>query len=91
MAAPRSFLLFCSLDLLSMFAITAVGTGAALLADALQRIAIATQTVAARFVVVDARHENAVGFYEHHGFKRIPGTLRLVQKLSDVAKSLNDR
>lgn len=64
------------------------GRGGALLADALQRIVIATQTVAARFVVVDALHEKAAGFYEHHGFRRLPGTLRLVQKLSDIAKSL---
>lgn len=66
------------------------GRGGVLLADALQRIVIATQTVDARFVVVDALHEKAAGFYEHHGFRRLPGTLRLVQKLSDIAKSLSD-
>jgi hypothetical protein len=58
--------------------------------DALARTVIASQTVAARFVVADALPERAAGFYQHHGFKRIPGTLRLVQKVSDTAKSLED-
>ena len=65
------------------------GSGGAHLADALQRIVVATQTVAARFVVVDALHEKAAGFYQHHGFRRVPGTFRLVQKVSDIAKSLD--
>jgi GNAT superfamily N-acetyltransferase len=64
------------------------GLGGVLLADALERIVVATQTVAARIVVVDALHERAAAFYEHHGFKRVPGTLRLVQKVSDVAAAL---
>jgi GNAT superfamily N-acetyltransferase len=64
------------------------GLGGALLADALQRIVVATQTVAARFVVVDAIDDAAHRFYEHHGFRAIPGTLRLVQKISDVAAAL---
>lgn len=64
------------------------GAGGALLADALGRIVVATKTVAARFVVVDALHEGAAGFYEHHGFRRIPGTLRLVQKVSDIAAAI---
>lgn len=49
---------------------------------------VATDTVAARFVVVDALHERAAGFYAHHGFRRIPGVLRLIQKVSDIAASL---
>jgi GNAT superfamily N-acetyltransferase len=64
------------------------GLGGVLLADALERIVVATQTVAARIVVVDALHERAATFYENYGFKRIPGTLRLVQKVSDVAAAL---
>ena len=67
------------------------GAGGALLVDALERIVIATQTVAARFVVVDALHEHAATFYEHHGFRRIPGTLRLVQKVSDIAAAIELR
>jgi GNAT superfamily N-acetyltransferase len=64
------------------------GLGGALLAEALERVLAATQTVAARFVVVDAIDERAAGFYEHHGFRRIPDTLRLLQKLSDIAAAL---
>lgn len=64
------------------------GLGGALLADALDRIVVATRTVAARFVVVDAIDEGAHGFYRHHGFREIPGTLRLVQKITDIAAAL---
>jgi GNAT superfamily N-acetyltransferase len=64
------------------------GQGCVLLADALTRVVVATQTVAARFVVVDAIDDAAAAFYEHHGFRRVPETSRLVQKLSDVAAAL---
>lgn len=64
------------------------GRGGALLADAMARIVVATDIVAARFVVVDALHEKAAGFYQHYGFRRIPDSLRLVQKVSDVAAAL---
>lgn len=64
------------------------GVGGAVLADALTRVVEATNIVAARFVVVDALHERAATFYEHHGFTRIPDTLRLVQKISDIAAAL---
>jgi predicted N-acetyltransferase YhbS len=56
----------------------AQGLGGALLAEALERVLAATETVAARFVVVDAIDEQAAGFYEHHGFRRIPETQRLL-------------
>lgn len=62
--------------------------GGVLLADAMERVVGATAVVAARFVVVDALHDRAAAFYEHHGFRRIPGTGRLVRKVSDVARSL---
>jgi GNAT superfamily N-acetyltransferase len=65
------------------------GLGGALLAEALGRVVAATETVAARFVVVDAIDQHAAGFYEHHGFRRIPGTLRLLQKISDVAAAIS--
>jgi GNAT superfamily N-acetyltransferase len=64
------------------------GIGGAVLADALGRAVEATSIVAARFLVVDALHERAAGFYEHHGFTRIPDTLRLIQKISDIAAAL---
>lgn len=65
------------------------GHGGTLLADALYRIVAATHTVAARFVLVDAIDEVAHGFYRHYGFRAIPGSLRLVQKISDVAAALD--
>lgn len=64
------------------------GIGGAVLADALGRVVEATSIVAARFVVVDALHERAATFYEHHGFTRIPDTLRLIQKISDIAAAI---
>lgn len=64
------------------------GLGGALLADAMERVVAATALVTVRFVVVDALHETAATFYEHYGFRRIPGTLRLVQKVSDVVAAL---
>jgi hypothetical protein len=48
----------------------------------------AIRQVAARFIVVDALHDQAACFYEHHGFLRIPTTLRLVQKVADIEKAL---
>ena len=65
------------------------GLGGALLADALRRIVDATTVVAARYVVVDALHEGAAAFYEKHGFVRVPGMLRLVRKVADVAADLD--
>jgi GNAT superfamily N-acetyltransferase len=64
------------------------GLGGVLLVDALTRVVVATRTVAARFVAVDALSEPAIGFYEHYGFRRIPGTRRLVQKVSAIAASI---
>jgi GNAT superfamily N-acetyltransferase len=45
-----------------------IGLGSALLADALTRVFQAD--VAAYAMVVDAKHEDAVPFYEKHGFKQ---------------------
>ncbi len=64
------------------------GLGGALLAEALERVLAATEIVAARFVVVDAIDEQAAHFYEHHGFRQIPQTLRLVQKVADIGAAL---
>ena len=60
------------------------GLGEVLLADALSRIVDATRTVGARFVVVDALHEQAAVFYERLGFRRLPDSLLLVQKVADI-------
>lgn len=60
------------------------GLGAVLVADALARIIDATRTVAARLVVVDALHQRVAQFYESLGFRHIPDSLLLVQKLTDI-------
>jgi hypothetical protein len=54
----------------------------------MERAWAASQHAGARLVVVDAIDGAAVSFYEHHGFRRIPETRRLVQKMSDVASAL---
>lgn len=65
------------------------GLGAVLVADALERVVEVTRTVAARVVVVDALTEPVAQFYETLGFRRIPGSLRLVQKVTDIAAALD--
>lgn len=67
------------------------GLGGAVLADALRRVLLASETVAARFVVVAAIDHSAAGFYEHHGFQPIPDSQRLIAKLSDVAAAITTR
>lgn len=64
------------------------GLGALLVADALERVVHATRTVGARLVVVDALSEKVAQFYEGLGFRRIPDSLLLVQRVSDVAAAL---
>ncbi|GIF75523.1 GNAT family N-acetyltransferase [Asanoa siamensis] len=66
------------------------GLGGALLADSLARVVAATRTVAARYVVVDAIDRAAQSFYAHHGFREIPSSLRLVQKITDIAAAIGD-
>jgi len=64
--------------------------GGELLWDALARAVTASDTAAARLVVVDAIDDNAARFYVHHGFIAIPGDHhRLVQKMSDIAAALH--
>lgn len=64
------------------------GLGEILVADALARIVEATQTVAARLVVVDALYEPVARFYEALGFRRVPDSLLLVQKIADIEAAL---
>lgn len=64
------------------------GLGEVLLADALWRIVQASRTVGARLVVVDALAEQVACFYERLGFRRVPGSLLLVQRVSDVAAAV---
>ncbi|MCB0978961.1 MAG: GNAT family N-acetyltransferase [Acidimicrobiales bacterium] len=65
------------------------GLGGELLWDALTRTVAAGSIAAARLIVVDAIDDNAADFYEHHGFLPSPDDPHLlVQKLSDIARSL---
>jgi len=48
------------------------GIGELLLADAVRRILNASTSLAVFAIVVDAKDERAVGFYESFGFKRFP-------------------
>lgn len=63
------------------------GLGSALLADAADR-AISSD-IAAHFLIVDALDEDAALFYQHHGFRRVPGdNNRLFIPLSVLEKLL---
>ena len=49
------------------------GQGSILLADACQRVAAASQTLAVVAIVVDAKSPAAAAFYQHLGFVQLPG------------------
>lgn len=65
------------------------GLGAALVVDALARILQAAKVVGVRLVVVEAQDEDVAGFYERLGFKRVPNSRKLVQKLSTIRAAFN--
>ncbi len=68
------------------------GLGSALLLDALTRAADAVEIAGGRLIVVDAIDDNAVRFYEHHGFRAAPSRpARLFRKASDVASAVQPR
>jgi GNAT superfamily N-acetyltransferase len=48
------------------------GVGSALLKDALQRAALAANTIGARALLVHAKDDNARAFYEHFNFEASP-------------------
>jgi GNAT superfamily N-acetyltransferase len=56
--------------------------GSVLLVDALGVAARSAADVAAAFVVVDALNDRAAKFYQDNGFRLLPGTSRLVLKMS---------
>ena len=65
-----------------------LGYGGLLLAEAMSRAVRAAESAGARYLVVDAVDERAAGFYIHHGFHLIPGSLRLVRRVTDVAAAV---
>jgi len=65
------------------------GLGSRLLAEALRRAVAASDTAAARIVVVDAIDDRAAAFYRRWGFLDGPESpLRLFRKIADVRRSL---
>lgn len=66
------------------------GRGGELLALALEHVLGAIRAGGGRVIVVDAIDDNAVGFYEHFGFKSLPEQPdRLFLKASSAAASLD--
>jgi GNAT superfamily N-acetyltransferase len=65
------------------------GLGAVLIADALQRIALASQVMAVYAVMVDALNETAAEFYRQFGFIPLPNQpLKLFLPMDTVTKSV---
>jgi GNAT superfamily N-acetyltransferase len=63
--------------------------GSRLLAEALRLALAASDTAAARLVVVDAIDEQAAGFYRRWGFIDVPDNPnRLFRKVSDIRRTL---
>lgn len=62
------------------------GLGALLLADAVRRAYASASSIGSSILVVDALSEPAAGFYEAHGFLRLPDSLRLVLPIQTIAK-----
>ena len=49
-----------------------LGLGELLLADAVRRILSASQSLAVLAIMVDAKDDHAIAFYENFGFRRFP-------------------
>ena len=66
------------------------GLGAVLIADALQRIVLASQVMAVYAVVVDALNESAAEFYRQFGFIPLPSQpLKLFLPMDTVTESVD--
>jgi len=66
------------------------GLGSILLARALRMAFANADVVGSSMVVVDAIDERAAGFYEAHGFTRLPDTPRLIMPMRSIAKLIRD-
>lgn len=64
------------------------GLAAELLVDALQRALTTSEVDGSAFVVAEPHTDRGAGFLRHHGFQPVPGTDRLVQRMSDIAAAL---
>lgn len=67
-----------------------IGLGADLLADALRRCAAASEIAGVRAVIVHAIDDNAVGFYERHGFLASPLGERVLLLPIEAVLALQD-
>jgi GNAT superfamily N-acetyltransferase len=65
------------------------GRGTDLLIQSLAVAAAASELAAAAFVVVDALHDRALRFYQHHGFEAVAGTSRAVLPMKRVHATLS--
>jgi GNAT superfamily N-acetyltransferase len=66
------------------------GLGGILIADALQRIALASQVMAVYAVVVDALNEQAAEFYQQFGFIGLPGqSLKLFLPMETITRMVD--
>jgi GNAT superfamily N-acetyltransferase len=66
--------------------------GSRLLAEALHLAVVASDTAAARLVVVDAIDDRAAEFYRHWGFVDVPeNPRRLFRKVSEIRRELEGR
>lgn len=66
------------------------GLGSMLLARALRKAFENADVVGSSMVVVDAIDERAAGFYEAHGFTRLPEAPRLIMPMRSIAKLTRD-
>ena len=63
------------------------GFGGQLLVDALSRAVAAVELTGGRLIVVDAIDQAASDFYEHHGFRPVPGPAPRLVMRSSLAKA----
>jgi ribosomal protein S18 acetylase RimI-like enzyme len=61
------------------------GLGELLLADAIARVLVAAESVAALAIVVDAKDDPAIAFYRTFGFVQFPATPNRLFLLADTA------
>jgi len=65
--------------------------GERLLADAVRRVAAAGEDIGIALLVVDAKDDRAVSFYEKYGFERWPAdAMRLFARVTDIASTFSD-
>jgi predicted GNAT family N-acyltransferase len=64
------------------------GYGELLLVDAQAKIAQASDLVAFRAMVLDARNEKLAGWYEYYGFMRIGQALRMTKRIETIRREL---